>query len=199
MKNLSKHLILATVLVFSTNIFSQSPTPPEPPKSESSSSYSVTVNNEDESIHIDSNSVTHSSSISETKSDDLYKFKASFDKSKTEQVKQVIMDKLGRDNFSSKISTYKWIKKEKSKNVFECTLTKGRVKIYLNTDEASSSFQHKIETLGEELKFVISGSSHKKGAEHAKRDLEHANQDLERAKRKVEQAKRRVEQAKKKN
>ena len=190
-----KNLILAITLLFSLSILAQAtPTPPKTTTStKTSSSYSFKMSDDDD---------THSSSsISVTKSDDSYKFRASFHSSKTEKIKNVIIDRLGKENLSVKGSTYQWNKDKNGDEIFECKLTKGHVRIYLNIDEVSSSFYNKIDALGEELKFAISGSRSKNNAKadakRAKNDLERAERDLERAKRDLERAKRELERSKK--
>jgi len=183
-----KNLILVVTLAFSINSIAQStPEPPEPPQT--SNNHKVSTNT---SIHIDKD-ISHSSSVSVTKSDKLYKFKASFKKSITEEIKKLIIDKLGKENQVLKNNTYLWNRILNNEEVFTCKLKKGNVRIYIEKDGVSSSLYRKVEALGEELKYVISDSGHRKSArkdaEHAKRDLERAKKDLERAKKEVERSK----------
>ena len=194
-----KNVILVVLAFISLCTFAQStPTPPKTPpvhtttSTKTSSSYSYSMS--------DDNDTSHSSSISVTKSDDSYKFRASFHKSKTEKVKQLIKDRLGKENLTVNGNTYQWNKNKNGDEVFECRLTKGHVRIYITKDDVSASFYNKIVALGEELKYAITGSrsrNHAQGrAEHAKRDLERAQRDLERAKRDLERAKQNLERSK---
>ena len=184
-----KKLILVTTILFSAYAMAQ----PAKTTSSSSSSYSIEIDDDDD--------ITQSSSISVTKSDDSYKFRASFHNSKTEKIKKAILDKLGKENLTVKGNTYQWNKYNDGDEVFECKLTKGRVRMYLNKDDVSNGFYNKIDDLGQEIKYLISGKSPnvriQNNADRAKRELERAQRDLERAKRELERAEREAKRAKK--
>ncbi len=189
-----KNLILVATLIFSISALGQSTpkTPTTKTTSKSKTSYSI-------SIHDDDDSHTNSS-VSVTISEDSYKFKASFHKSKTEKVKKIVLDRLGKENIIVKNGTYLWNRIVNGDEVFGCRLSKGHLKIFLDKNEMSAGFYNKIETLGEELKYAISGTNSKQQAkrdsDRAKRDLERAQRDLERAQRDLERAKRNLKSAK---
>ena len=64
----------------------------------------------------------------------------------------------------------------------------------VDTDAVSNGFMGKINKLGNELKYFISGTDQKKeeakNADHAKRELESAKRELELAKQELERVKR---------
>ncbi len=188
-----KNLILVATLIFSISALGQSTpkTPTTKTTSKSSTSYSISI---------DDDNPYSSSSVSVTKSNDSYKLKASFHKSKTEKIKIIIIERLGKENIIVKNGTYLWNRIVNGDEVFGCRLSKEHLKIFINKDEMSAGFYNKIEALGEELKDAISGTNSKqqakKDSERAKRDLERAQRDLERAQRDLERAKRNLKHAK---
>lgn len=167
------------------------PTPPETPKTTSGTSYSITIENDDNE--------QHNSSVSISISDDSYKFRASYHKSKNEGVKAILLDKLGKENLTIKGNTYLWSDNQSGDEVFECKLTKEHLRMYVDTEVASKGFTEKINKLGKELKYFISGTDAKKESERAeakaKRELERAERELARAKREAERAAREAKRA----
>ncbi len=183
-------LIMALFSTFSLNAQTvpDPPKPPKPPKttSSSSTSHSISVDNDDDQ--------KHSSSVSISVSDDSYKFRASYHKSKNEGVKAMLLNQLGKENLTINGNTYLWTDSQRGNDVFECKLTKGHLRMYVDTDVVSNGFMEKINKLGNDLKYFISGTDLKKeeakNAEHAKRELESAKRELERAKQELERVKR---------
>nr|WP_321232995.1 hypothetical protein [uncultured Psychroserpens sp.] len=186
-KGLSLAILFAFLSVFTTNAQS-TPEPPETPKTTTTkgTSYSISIDNDDD--------VASNSSVSISISDDSYKFRASYHKSKNDGVKSILLKTLGKSNLNINGNTYLWSDNQNGDEVFECKLTKGHLRMYLDTEVASKGFLDKINTLGNDLKYYISGTDRKKEeakkAERAQRDLERAQRDLERAKRDLERAKR---------
>jgi hypothetical protein len=180
--------------VISINAQSTPPTPPTPPTVTSSgTSYSITVDNDDNE--------THNSSVSISQSDDAYKLKASYHKSKNNGVKKLLLEQLGKNGLKIDGNTYLWSDSKNGNEVFECKLTNGRLRIYLDLDYTSDAFLEKVKAMGQELKYYVSGSSKEKEeakkVERAKRDMERAQRDLERAQRDLERSQRVAESAKK--
>ena len=181
--------LMLVVALFSTfNLNAQTvPEPPKPPKtnsvSSSTSTYAVEVNTDDNH---------YNSSVSISVSDDSYKFRASYHKSKNDGVKAMLLDQLGKDNLKVKGNTYVWIDSQSGGDVFECKLTNGHLKMFVDTEATSKIFADKMNTLGTKLKYYISGSDAKKEeaktTERAKRELERAERELERAKREMARA-----------
>jgi hypothetical protein len=162
------------------------PDPPKPPNTKTSSgtSYSISIENDDDEAR--------NSSVSISISDDAYKFRATYHKSKNQGVKALLLEKLGKDNLNINGNTYLWSDNRNGDEVFECKLTKGHLRMYLDTDSASKGFVEKINKLGADLKYFISGTDAKeektKAKEKAKLNMEIAERELERAKRDLERA-----------
>ncbi|WP_299121063.1 hypothetical protein [uncultured Winogradskyella sp.] len=184
-------LVMALFSTFNGNAQTV-PDPPKPPKTEKGTSYSISIDNDDD--------VTNNSSVSISISDDSYKFRASYHKSKNESVKAILLEKLGKANLKINGNTYLWSDNQSGDEVFECKLTKGHLRMYVDTEVASKGFVEKINKLGNELKYFISGTDPKKEeakkAERAKRDLERAERELAKAKRELAKAEREAKRAK---
>ncbi|BAO75650.1 hypothetical protein WPG_1420 [Winogradskyella sp. PG-2] len=175
----------------------QPPTPPETPKTKTTSgtSYSISIENDDDE--------SSNSSVSISISDDSYKFRASYHKSKNNGVKAILIEKLGKGNLTVKGNTYLWSDSQSGDEIFECKLTKGHLRMYVDTEFASKGFIEKINNLGQDLKYYISGTDPQKEEERAaakaKREIERAERDLARAKRELARAEREAKRAGGKN
>lgn len=186
-KALSLAIVFAFLSVGSLNAQS-TPEPPTPPKITKSSgtSYSISIDDDDDE--------TSNSSVSISISDATYKFRASFHKSKNDGVKAMLLKTLGKSNLKINGNTYVWSDSKSGDELFECKLTKGHLRMYLDTEVTSKGFLDKINALGNDLKYYISGTDPKKEAakkaERAQRDLERAQKDLERAKANVSRLKK---------
>lgn len=188
--NTSICFMLILALFASFSIAAQdTPEPPTPPKTElkSKTSYSISVD--------DDSNETHNSSVSISVSDDSYKFRASYHDSKNTGVKALLLNKLGEKYLTKRGDIYLWANEE----IFECKLSNGSLRIHVDREIASEAFLQKIKTLGNELKYFISGTSKKdeeaKTAERAKRELEHAEREVARAKRELAKAEREAKRA----
>jgi hypothetical protein len=148
-------LIMALFSTFSGNAQTV-PDPPKPPKTTSTSSSTSY------SIEIDTDDDQHNSSVSISISDDSYKFRASYHKSKNEGVKTMLLNQLGKENLSINGNTYLWTDSQSGNEVFECKLTKGHLRMFVDTEIASKGFIEKINKLGNDLKYFISGTDPKK-------------------------------------
>ncbi|MDP5081760.1 MAG: hypothetical protein NWP87_03820 [Winogradskyella sp.] len=190
--------LLITALCSTFGLTAQTvPEPPTPPKtiSTSGTSYSISIENDDDEAH--------NSSVSISKSDDSYKFRASFHQSKNQGVQALLLEKLGKGNLKINGNTHLWSENQNGEEIFECKLTKGHLRIYLDTKASSKGFMDKINTLGNDLKYYISGTDPEdaktKAKEKAKRDIERAERDLERVKRDLERAERNSKRASENN
>ncbi|WP_460220502.1 hypothetical protein [Psychroserpens sp. MEBiC05023] len=193
--NLKKSYTLMILIVFLSVLSLQAqttPEPPTPPKTTSGTSYSISIDNDDDE--------TSNSSVSISISDDAYKFRSSFHNTKNEGVKNMLIKHLGKQDLKINGNTYLWSNSNGGDEFFECKLTKGHLRMYVDTEIASKSLFDKIQTLGNDLKYYISGTDRKKEeakkAERAQRDLERAQRNLERAQRDLERAKRDAERSK---
>jgi len=184
-------IVTITVLLFSILIASAQTPPitPTPPNTthtstSTSSSYSITFDTDDDSSN---------SSISIKDNDDVYRFRASFNKNKTSSIRKMLLDKFGKKNLRISDKTYYWSRNKNGEEVFECKLSNGRLRIFVDKEYASGKFYKMIGEFGDEIKDKISGSNSKKDKEiRAERELERAQRDLDRAKRDLARAKRRM-------
>jgi hypothetical protein len=189
-----KTLILALVatVVFGVNALAQSaPSTPQTPQTTSKSNKKYSY-----SLHSDDDESTNSS-VSITESEDSYRFKARFHKSRYEAVSSFLLDNLDKDGLTQNGKTYEWSHGDDS---FSCKLTGTSLKMYLDYDSKSPTFVSHIKKIGNELKHLISGTSAKKmalqNAKRAQQDLERAQKDLERAQRDLERGRVRLEKKK---
>lgn len=175
--------------LFSTLSLSAQSTPnppqtPNPPETSTSETRSVST-----SRNMEENS---SSSISVATTNENYKFRARYNKSKTEGVKAMLLENLDKDNLKVTGSTFTWTDKSTGGEVFKCRLSKGQLRILVDKLEASEDFVNKISELGNDIKHYVSGTSaleeSKKAKAKAERELERAERELARAKRDVERA-----------
>jgi len=183
-----KTIIVTIAISLFSLIHTFGQTPPTPPSTHtttsSSSSYSFTYDTDEK----DSNS-----SISIKNNNDVYRFKASFNKSKTSSIKKMLLNHLGKKGLKITGKTYVWIKNNDGEEIFECKLTNGRLRVFVDKEYVSDKFYKEIEELGATLKDEISGHDSKAEAkERAEKALARAKKELERAKRDLERAKRSV-------
>jgi hypothetical protein len=182
-------LMLVATLFSTFSLSAQTvPDPPKPPKTNSSSSsaasYSVEIDTDDNQ--------EHNSSVSISISDDSYKFRARYDKSKNEGVKAMLLEQLGKRNLTENGNTSLWRDDQNGNTIFEYKLTKGHLRMYIDTDLVSHGYSEKINNLGNDLRYFISGDDpnkkEAKAASSAKRELELAEKELARAKRELARA-----------
>ena len=179
-------LIISVAVLCTMNVVAQTtPTPPEPPQTQKSTTYSVSTFGDDD---------FSDTSVSIKKTDATYKLRASFDRNRTKGVRDLLMDRLGKNDVVVNGSTYTWSRKKSGERVFECKLSKGLLRMTIDKGFVSNVMYEELETIGLELKDYISGTDHK---EQAKKDLERAERDLERAKRDLDRAKRDIARRKK--
>ncbi len=181
-----------TALLFTSISVMAQTTPPNPlttPQVSLTTSNSSNISN---LITKNSNS-SHSSSVSVSHSNDFYRFKARYHKSKNPGIKDILISELGRKNLKINNHTFIWSEKKNGENNFECKLSKGRLYMYLNIENVSTSFYEKIKTLGLDLKYYISNSNKEEDQsrklQEAEKNLEHAKKNLEKAKRDLERSK----------
>ena len=189
-KNLHLGLCLF-IFTIGTVTAQTTPQPPETPKTNVSKSYSVCVEDDKDD--------KHNSSISVSVSDHSYKFRANFHSSKNDGIKTIIMKKMGDTNLSNYGNTYIWTNAKSDTDIYEFKLSKGYLRMYVDTDSSSKAFVEKVNDLGNELKIFVSGKDHSRSAAYheakAKQNLNRAKRDLERAKRDLERAQRELKRA----
>ncbi|WP_299135090.1 hypothetical protein [uncultured Tenacibaculum sp.] len=160
-----------------TTIAQTPPTPPTP----SNSSYSG-------NRHTDvTTTISNSTSISN--SDDSYDFTAKFQKSKRNEIQNLLKEKLKGYKLKVQGSNYVWSKESNGSLVFECTLRKKTMKIFLYKNEVSQYSYKKIKALGNDLQKLITKHSRSRNGFNG---MEHARENVRRAKRELERAEERL-------
>ncbi|MBO6605457.1 hypothetical protein [Psychroserpens sp.] len=191
---MSMRSIFITVLVITFGLLNlnaqgtpEPPATPEPPKTTSGTSYSISVDND--------NDYKSNSSVSIKNTNDYYKFRASFDASKNGKLEEFLRNNLGEDNLKISGSSYVWTTSANGDEIFECKLTMGHLRIYLDRNASNSKLYNKIKDLGETLKAEISGKSSRYGQTNVTRELEKAERELARAKRELKRVEREAKRA----
>ncbi|WP_435263249.1 hypothetical protein [Tenacibaculum sp. nBUS_03] len=169
------HLVF---LFMFTSVFTTiAQTPPIPPASNYSGN-----------IHTDVTS-TISNATSISNSNDFYNFTAKFQKSKRNEIQKLLKEKLKGYMLKVQGSNYVWSKESNGYLVFECTLRKKTMKIFLNKNEVSQYSYNKIRTLGNGLQKLITKHSRSRNGFNS---IEHARENVKRAKRELERAEERL-------
>ncbi len=155
---MKKRILTTIVAIISvTTMFAQAtPDTPETPKTATETSTSTTTSY---SYSNDNNTIkTGNSSVSIVKTDDIYKLKASFGSKKTREVRELLIDKIGRRNLEVTGGNYLWLQKNDGEKIFSCKLSSGRLKIYVDKEIVSADFYKKVEEAGNEIRSLISDS-----------------------------------------
>ena len=142
-------LTSAFLLFLQVNLFSQ--TPPTPPNTNSTTSISK---GNSYSFTFDTEESEENSSVSIKRNDIIYKFSAKFHKSKTEILKKILIDKLGKSNLTINGDTFRWIKNESGEKLYDCKLTERTLKIYVDKEYTNSKIADMIDELGLDIKFL---------------------------------------------
>lgn len=176
-----KHIV--TILALSCFSFfvsaQETPPPPKTPPTSSSSYKSRSSGNGSSSSH----------SISVNNDNLSYKFRARFSKKMSSKIQTFLLKELGNKNYTKLKTTSLWKIEKNDETAFSCKLSKGTLKIYLDKEAFSEKFQQQILTMGDKLKYLISGRDPK---EMKKRELEKARKRLERAEKDYERAKKKA-------
>ena len=123
-----RHLILAAIITISCVINNFAQTTPQTPQtpntnSSTSTSYSISISGD-----ADDNEFS-GTSVSIKRSESVYKFRATFNKHKTNKIKDKLIKTLGSKDLKTNKGSYSWVKYEDGKEVLECKLTKGNLKL----------------------------------------------------------------------
>ena len=164
-------------------------TTPKPPKTPSTgTSYSISFDYDDDK--------GSNRSVSIKKSENVYKLNARFGKHRTDEIKKMLVKELGKKTMKTSGRTYSWVKYNQGEEVFECKLSQGRLRLFVDKEYAPEKMIEEVVVFGDILKDAISGSDSKEQAEEdirrAKEDIKRAQKDLERAKRQLERVKRKT-------
>lgn len=148
-------LFISTIIIVSLIAKSFAQTQPVTPETPIVTSTTTSSSSSSHTISTSSNG-NSKTSVSVKRNESVYKFRAIFDKSKTEAIKQLLLDKLGKtDVIVSNRNNYVWEKQIDDENVLECKLTKGNLRILVNKNLASSLLMETINDLELELKASI--------------------------------------------
>lgn len=105
----------------------------------------------------------------------------------------MLVDKLGNSNLKVSGDTYIWTKIKNGNKLYDCKLTEDTLKIYVDKEFLNSKTIEIMNTLGDEVKDLISGSDSKEDAKRlAERELITAEKELVRAKIELEKVRRRL-------
>ena len=103
-----------------------------------------------------------SSSISVKDNESYYKFRANFNKQFTSKIRTFLTEELSKLKLSSENnSTSNWGLMIEGKEVFDCKLENGAVRIFVDKENTTKELQNSIKRTGENLKQFISGNCHK--------------------------------------
>lgn len=165
---------------------------PKPPKTHSTSSTSSSTSY---SIDFDYDSDKESnSSVSIKRNENVYKLSARFGKHRTDEIRKIILKELGREGLKVTGKTYRWVKHNQGEEVFECKLSEGRLRLFVDKEYAPERMVEAMSGFGTILKDKISRTDSKKQAED---DIKRAQEDLKRAQRDLDKAKSQLARVKK--
>ncbi|TBM99363.1 hypothetical protein EYD45_15505 [Hyunsoonleella flava] len=166
MQTLVKTLVVFILFSIHAKAQTSAPEPPKPPKVYSG---------------------THSSSISVSKTDEDYRIKASFHKSRFAILKDYLLSELGEDGLTSKGKTYVW---SHGSDSFECKLTSTSLRLNMDYSSNNKTFVEHVERIGKNIKYKISGNSPNDNIKDAEKELAEAQRNLEEAKAKLNSIKK---------
>ncbi len=179
MKSIKIVTLFVLALCIHLSTFGQTtPTPPTPPETNSNSSYSYR-----------STGSKSSHSISISNDNDTYKLRARYNKKLTSKIRTFLMKKLTNKNYYKVGTSSHWKIEKNDESVFYCKLAKNSLKIYMDKESFSGSFQKEIIAMGKELRYLISGRN---AVEENKRELERAERELKRAQKALKEAQDRL-------
>jgi hypothetical protein len=173
-------LIILALMMYTVNAFAQDePTTPKTPN--------------DMQTEVTS---TVSNSTSTSNSDNTYKLTSKFQSSKRKGVLDILVNELNDIQVRKKGNQYVWSTSKNGKTIFECELSNNKLKMLLDKDESSYSFNRKIKSLGKDLVQYISAhksfsyatTSNSVGdaqvrVQKAKEELQRSLKNLEKTKR----------------
>lgn len=154
---------IALILGVQVLIAQATPTPPSPPETPSPTKITVNTNSKSETSSVTYSSDSgeahsSSSSISIKNNNSSYKFRASFDDALTDKVRNIIIDKLSKLKLTTaNVSKSHWGLVGDNEDVFDCKLSEGFLRMYVDKDKTSRKLQNTIKNLGEDLREAISG------------------------------------------
>jgi hypothetical protein len=178
---MKKIIKTATCLIVLGMVTVQAQTPPPtPPKTPSIMiSYSETAH--------DSRLQTTKTSVSISDSDDSYSFRAKFSSQRFNDVKELLENEMNKKNYSFEKGKHQWKLETNNQEIYEVSLSKTRLNMFLDKDLASDNLAEKFKNLGLTLRSVISGKDPNEDAiERQKREADKLTRDAQRMLREAE-------------
>ena len=178
-------IFITTVLILSFWVGNAqiTPEPPTPPATNSTSSSSYSSSSR-------SSNSNENTSISISQTDEDYKLRARFPKSRYAKLKLLIENTLGVKHMDVGSGFSKWSNDEK---VYYVKLTEKSLRITVDLEVASPDLAEKFKALGNDAKVIISGSNSRVERERVQREADRVRREAERMKREVERLERQYE------
>ena len=168
------------------------PTPPTPPNTNGSSHTEVVTSSSSSSSRISS-----STSVSDANSS--YKFRAKFHSSKRKGIENILTESLDGIQLRKRNRKLEWEILQGGDVLFECTLNKNRLSIFVDKELSTGKFNRRIKRLGEDLQEYISAHKRHTFASRRGNSVSRAEERLERAKRELENSIKNLEEVKRDN
>ncbi|MFY7672520.1 hypothetical protein ACOSP6_15670 [Tenacibaculum sp. MEBiC06402] len=165
------------------------PTPPTPPNTSGSSHTEVVTSS--------SSRVSSSTSVSDANSS--YKFRSKFHHSKRKGIENILKNTLDGIQLKNRNNRLEWEILQEGDILFECTLSKNRLSIFVDKELSTGKFNRRIKRLGEDLQEYISAHKRHSFASRNGNSVARAEERLERAKRELERSIKNLEEVKREN
>ncbi len=177
-------------------------TPPNPPKTPSvhisEHSDSSTNNSSYSYSHSDSDNKKSNVSVSVNNSENSYSLRAKFPEEKYNEIKEVLINEMNKKNHSVLKGKDIWSSDSNGEEVYEVSLSKKKLSMYLDKDIASSSLAEKFKNLGITIRTVIVGKENEARREAARlqREADKLRRDSERMQREAQRIEREAQRVK---
>lgn len=200
MKTIIKIKLGLIVLISTISLNAQ--TPPNPPKTPSvhisEHSDSNTNNSSYSYSHSDSDNKKSNVSVSINNSKDSYSLRAKFPEEKYKEIKEVLINEMNKKNHSALKGKDIWSSDSNGEEVYEVSLSKKKLSMYLDKDIASNSLAEKFKNLGMTIRTVIVGKENEARREAARlqREADKLRRDSERMQREAQRIEREAQRVK---
>ncbi len=170
-------ITLVTVILTISACAQSTPEVPTPPQT-------YTSGNSHTEVTTSSSRISSSTTVSDSKRQ--FKFKSKFHSSKREGVEHILIDGLEGIKIEKNKREKLWEITKRGEVIFECSMSKNRMSIYLDKTQSTSKFYYKIKAIAEDLQEFI--SAHKRHTFHNRKrnSVTRAEARLERAKMELE-------------
>ncbi|MEQ3656071.1 MAG: hypothetical protein ABNH00_09435 [Dokdonia sp.] len=151
--NIAIALLITGLHLCTAQTMPEPPQPPQPPSTTLSSisgNYKVSINSSD-------SSTGENISFSVTNRDDRYSLKANFPKKVSPELLAYLMEVMGSRNIVQKGGKTQWIANTDGEEVYEISLSKDRLQMYIDKEIASDELIEKFGEIGRKTKAIITG------------------------------------------